>query len=448
MKGKTESATIVFHLRLLFTMLLALVLVCIGSPETATAQTFGVLHTFTGGSDGAKPVAGLTMDSAGNMYGTAEYGGETFCYLGCGTVFQLKRQGSQWTFNVIYTFQGGADGQNPKARVVFGPDGTLYGTTTSSEDPQIGGTLFNLKPPATCWNANCQWTKTVLNTFNPTECVLDYDNYTCLAGDLTFDSAGNIYGTTAGGGQWDEGTVFKLIKTNNGWVRTTLYSFLQTSSQRPDGMNPFSGVVFDKRGNLWGTTYTGGGSGGDDPGYGVVFELTPAGQGWSESIRVINGAELYGGLIFDSAGLGYVGAYAGGTGTCLDWEPPYAPGCGTVVRSSGQSSQWITLQNIQQIGRDSPQPGGPMQPLALDAAGNVYGANYRDPYGAGTVFELMAGTWNMQVLHQFNAGTDGANPISNIIFDDEGILYGTASTYGQNCTPLGNGCGVIWTITP
>ena len=338
------------------------------------------------------------------MYGTAEYGGESWCYLGCGTVFELKRQGSQWAFNVIYTFQGGADGQNPKARVVFGPDGTLYGTTTSSEDPQIGGTLFNLKPPVTCWTTNCQWTKTVLNTFNPTECVPDYDNYTCLAGDLTFDSAGNIYGTTAGGGTWGEGTVFKLTKTNNGWIRRTLYSFLQTSSQRPDGMNPFSGVVFDEKGNLWGTTYTGGGSGGDDPGYGVVFELTPSGQDWNESIRVINGAQLYGGVIFDSAGLAYVGAYAGGTGTCSDWEPPYAPGCGTVVRSSVASSQWTTLQNLQQIGRNYPQPGGPMQPLALDAAGNVYGGAYRDPYGAGMIFELTAGTWDLVVLHQFNAG--------------------------------------------
>src|SRR3974377_1530361 len=97
--------------------------------QSAPAQTFTVIHNFTGGQDGDDPMAGVTIDEAGNLYGTAEGGGTAGCGYGCGTVYQLKHKGSGWVFNLLYSFTGGSDGGNPWARVIFGPDGTLYGTT-------------------------------------------------------------------------------------------------------------------------------------------------------------------------------------------------------------------------------------------------------------------------------------------------------------------------------
>src|SRR5580658_5170480 len=116
--------------------------------SAAPAQTLQVLHNFTGHGNGSFPFAGLTMDRAGNLYGTASEGGNYACGgVGCGVVFRLSRAGSNWTFTPLYTFQGASDGAVPLGGVVFGPDGALYGTTS---DGGIGfGTVFRLTPPAT-----------------------------------------------------------------------------------------------------------------------------------------------------------------------------------------------------------------------------------------------------------------------------------------------------------
>ena len=125
---------------------------------SAQAQTFTVLHTFTGGQDGATPKAGVTMDRAGNLYGTTYTGGG-----GYGTVYRLKRSGSNWLFGPLYSFSGGGDGANPSARVIFGSDGALYGTT---EFGGTAGTVFKLQPAASaCKTPLCLWTETVLHNF-------------------------------------------------------------------------------------------------------------------------------------------------------------------------------------------------------------------------------------------------------------------------------------------
>src|SRR5271165_6140847 len=137
---------------------IAFLLIVVAS-QPAQAQTFNVIHTFTGAMDGRYPYAGVTLDKAGNLYGTA-YG-----YPGSyGTVYQLKYKNSNWTFNPLYTFTGGKDGAYPRARVIFGANGTLYGTTY--EGGTGYGTVFNLRPQArACTAALCPWTETVLYAF-------------------------------------------------------------------------------------------------------------------------------------------------------------------------------------------------------------------------------------------------------------------------------------------
>jgi hypothetical protein len=107
--------------------------------QSVQAQTFKVIHDFTGGQDGANPYGGLTTDQAGNLYGTTWAGGYTGgnCVVRgtCGTVFKLSKKGSGWVFTPLYNFQGVPDGANPGARVIFGPDGSLYGTTGYEESP-------------------------------------------------------------------------------------------------------------------------------------------------------------------------------------------------------------------------------------------------------------------------------------------------------------------------
>lgn len=176
----------------------------------AHSQTFTVLHNFTNGSDGGEPQVGLTMDRAGNFYGTTSTGGNTTgnCAIqhpfGCGTVFKLSRKGSGWILSTLYTFSG-PDGANPHGRVIIGPDGTLYGTTPNGGEFGYG-TVFNLRPPAAiCKSAQCPWTETVLVSFGGFT-----DGRQPTFGDLVFDGDGNIYGTTPYGGQGNRGTVYEL----------------------------------------------------------------------------------------------------------------------------------------------------------------------------------------------------------------------------------------------
>src|SRR5664279_4276717 len=159
------------------------------------AQTFTTLHGFSR-TDGAMPMAGLTMDAAGNLYGTTQSGGAAG---GGGTVFKLVHTGSTWILHPLYSFpiaqHGGNDGAVPYAGVTIGPDGNLYGTTTLGSGSAEYGTVFKLSPPASvCRSTLCPWTETILYRFSGGS-----DGYSPF-GPVVFDSAGNLYGTTAAGG--------------------------------------------------------------------------------------------------------------------------------------------------------------------------------------------------------------------------------------------------------
>ncbi len=159
----------------------------------AQAQTFQVIHSFTGGADGATPVAGLTIDRAGRLYGTASAGGLVLndCpSQGCGTAFRLQPAGEGWFLLPLYSFKGGSDGYSPRARMTFGANGLLYGTTELGGGNacyySTCGTAFQLSPPATaCKNAICSWNESVIHRFEPTPALGNF-----FPGPMVFDQAG------------------------------------------------------------------------------------------------------------------------------------------------------------------------------------------------------------------------------------------------------------------
>ena len=382
----------------------------------APAQTINVLHSFTGRGDGSWPVAGVTLDRAGNLYGTTS----EIDSGGPGTVYKMSRAGSGWILSTLYSFNHPNDPTKIYAGVVFGPDGALYGTGYDGGANTLGA-VFSLRPPANaCKSVSCPWTLTTLYSFN-----FGNDGIHPYRGNLVFDSAGNIYGTTYSGGTFVRGTVFKLTRTSSGWSESLLYSF----SGGNDGEFPENGVTFDSAGNLYGTTSEGGSNG-----YGTVFELSPSAGGWTETTLYTftdgdDGANPLGGVVIDPQGDLYGTASQGGTGAGTAWE----------LSPSGGS--WAFTQVHSFSGGTTP---GPLASPTLDAAGNIYGTSANDGNHSGLVFELMpaGGEWTY-TSYNFN-GTDGGSPSSGVSLDASGNLYGTASLGGGG----GCDCGVVWEITP
>jgi uncharacterized repeat protein (TIGR03803 family) len=224
-----------------------------------------VLYSFTGGSDGGDPVSSVILDAAGNLYGTTGDGGDLTCNVpyGCGTVFELSPQGDgTWTESVLHMFTGGSDGAFPLASLIFDQTGSLYGSTYGG-GTHNAGTVFELTPSAS------GWTEAVLFSFTGGR---DGKNPQAA---LISDTLGNLYSTTEFGGVYHLGTVFELTPSNSGWTESVLHSL----AGQKDGLHPLSGLTLDQSGNLYGATYGGGGSG-----RGIVFELEPSGQRWTEIV--------------------------------------------------------------------------------------------------------------------------------------------------------------------
>ncbi len=394
---------------------------------TGQAQTLTVLHAFSG-LDGDLPFAGLTLDRAGNLYGTTYQGGAA----GFGNVFKLSHEGSGWVLSNLYSFQGGRDGEHPQARVVFGPDGTLYGTTTNGGNGNGFGTVFNLRPSATiCRAIQCPWTETVLYRFTG-----GTDGRYPQYGDLTFDAAGNLYGTTAYGGDpscnrsgGGCGVVFELSRSGGGWTESVLYAF---PGAPESGAEPFSGVTFDSAGNLFGTTFLVDST---------VYELSPSGSGWTQTILHTlsgdDGAYPIGGVAFDQQGNLYGTTDYGGNGI------------GTVFQLQPANGNW----NFNLLYNWGGGPGpGPTDTPTLDAAGNVYGTTSGGITGFGGVFKLTPGAngWTYTDLYDFGDPhlSDGFTPLGGVVLDGNGNLYGTTSEGGNFNPPCGEGCGVVWEMTP
>ena len=222
---------------LVLTLIVVLLLLAIPG---AQAQTFQVVHRFRSSlGGGGNPYAGLTMDAAGRFYGTTSTGG-THDY---GTVFKFVQSGTGWILTPIYNFAGGSDGLLPNSRVIFGPDGSLYGTTlvggnTDSSCGEGCGTVFNLQPAVSgCKTPLCTWRKTTIYSFN-------FTDGSEPQGDPVFDAAGNLYGATFTGGQYGAGVAYKLTRSGSGWTYQNLHQFVWPVKF------PDSGVTLDHEGNF------------------------------------------------------------------------------------------------------------------------------------------------------------------------------------------------------
>lgn len=419
MKSTVAFATTSFSAALALTIALALT-------QLAQAQTYNVVHNFSGSPDGANPIAGVTLDAAGNIYGTTSAGGR----MGFGTVYRLVHSGPNWLFYLVYTFNGltqnSTDGSAPYSRVVIGPDGFLYGTTHSGGNGQGCkalhgcGTVYSVKPkPGNIW---VPWQETVLYQFGT------YDGSNPDYGDLVFDQAGNLYGTTRNGGAYLLGAVYKLTPSSGTWSEQVLYSFAGS----PDGATPLSGPIFDQAGNLYGTTNAGGVNG-----WGTAYQLKPSGPPWTESILHnfqggSDGIAPTGGVVFDPAGDLYGATQTGGAG-----------GGGTVFELTPQSGgSWSLNPLYGFIGQGF---GGQYRTVAMDNTGNLYGtASGGAAHPWGSVFKLTRtnGGWTYISLHDFTGGADGGTPYGSLAFDANGNLYGTTYAGGAN------GQGVVFEISP
>jgi uncharacterized repeat protein (TIGR03803 family) len=402
--------------------------------RSAQAQTYteSVLYSFTGPPDGANPSAGLVRDAQGNLYGTTTNGGDPACeyygIYGCGTVFKVDPAGKK---TVLYSFTGG-DGANPVAGLVRDAQGNLYGTTFGGGDFACGlggcGTVFKLDTTGK---------ETVLYSFG----ALFGAGYG-PEGGLVRDAQGNLYGTTAWGGDFygiGYGTVFKLDTTGK---ETVLANF----SSPYYGLLPVAGLVRDAQGNLYGTTEYGG----NGPwscnyahfsGCGVVFKVDTTGGEVLYSFTGTGGDGKYphAGLVRDAQGNLYGTTTGGGDLSC---RAPY--GCGTVFKMDTTGKETVLYSFTG--GADG---GDPYAGLVRDAQGNLYGTTYGGgAYGVGTVFKV-ATTGEETVLYSFTGtGGDGAYPLAGLVRDAQGNLYGTTSAGGDPACIAGTGCGTVFKLTP
>lgn len=329
---------------------------------------------------------------------------------------------------VIDSFGGAPDGANAATALTFDSHGNIYGTTAVGGTSDCG-TVFELSPAG-----GGQWHENVLHSFS---CFDDGKN---PYGGVTLDAQGNLYGTTVAGGTGGTcvgdgcGVVYKLSFSGGSWTESVLYNFHDS----PDGWGAGGGVVFDRAGNLYGTTPDGGAFE-----VGTVYQLRQTNGQWTET--VINdfsggndgGVGGLGRLLVDFFGNIYGVAEIGG-----------AQGAGTVFRMNpldGGGWRFITLYSF----RGTPDASSPYGGLIMDLHGQLYGTTYfGGQTGQGTVFQLKPGPavtgWRDSVLYSFQGAADGGSPLSTLVFDSAGNLYGTTSAGGDP----GCDCGVAFVLAP
>lgn len=396
---------------LVLTVAGALLLIA-GTASLAKAQTqsqkqtptYSVLYSFNCTTvGGGFPVGGPIEDSSGNLYGATG-----------GTAFELSPSGVETTLHVFGL--SNSDGSDPQGGVLRDPAGNLYGTTFAGGIADCSGfgcgTVFKLAP-------NHRETQLYRFTGDP-------DGQGPI-GNLVSDATGNLYGNTNLGGFSEGGIVFEVSRTG---AETILHTFTGGT----DGAEPFAGLVRDPAGNLYGTTYSGG-----TFGSGTVFELTPAGIETilhNFDLTTTDGANPFAGLVRDSAGNLYGTTNGGGTfssGTIFKLDPT---GAETILFNFNGGSQGAF-------------PVG----LARDAKGDLFGVTFNGGRstactgGCGVVFELSP-TGQETVLHSFTGPPDGKLGAGSPLLDSAGNLYGYTSEGGTSSGNMGNGCGIVFKITP
>jgi uncharacterized repeat protein (TIGR03803 family) len=362
------------------------------------AQTETVLYDFCSQpncTDGSGPLASLTFDGAGNLYGTTYSGGA----FGGGTVFELSPNGSGgWNESVLYSFCSATnctDGSSPRSNLIFDSLGNIYGTTYSGGDGGDGnGTVFELSP------SGGGWTETVLYNFCSQSGCADGGN---PVNGLIMDTEDNLYGRTYGGG----------------WTEQVIYNF-------SGGFNSsYAGLTMDANGNIFGVSGN------------TAFELSPDGNGWTATVIFPKFCSVF----KDGCGPQDTPVLSAGN---LYGTTQYGGkhcdryGCGVVYELIPGKKGWTekVLYSFKQGTKHEPNPSFPWAGVVLDEAGNIYGGT------ADFIYELVAvggGSYQEKVL-VYN--TEAGTPFGNLIWDHAGNLYGTATDQY-----LYQG-GVVFEVTP
>ena len=409
----------------------ALVLFVVTLALAASAWAAGtetLLYSFcaqTSCVDGNQPQGALISDASGtHLYGTTIYGGTN----NLGEVYELTLSGGTWTQSVIYSFLGASnnDGAYPFSGLAFDTAGNLYGTTYQG-GASSQGTVFKLVKSGSTWK------ESVLHTFDN----IGGDDGTYPYGNVVFDAAGNLYGTTQSGGKFSGGIVFELKKSGSSYTYHVIHSFLVSASS---AYYPYAGLVVDtKNGYLYGTTYYGG----VIWNAGAVYQMREVSGVWIFSV-IYNflgdslGQSPYAGLAADSAGNLYGTTNTGGgfnlgevykltPGTNNSWKETVIHSFAGYAKKDGATPDYASV--------------------TLDASGNLYGSTYSGGSSAannlnyGTVYKLTAGTYKESVLWSFGTSGDGYYPIHGPVVVN-GKVYGTAYAGGPH------GGGVVYEVVP
>jgi uncharacterized repeat protein (TIGR03803 family) len=389
-----------------------------------------IIYSFTPQQAGQYGQEGVTIDSAGNLYGTNPGGGDN----SAGLAYKLSHS-ADWVFDPLFSFFGGSNGGQPTG-VIKGPNGTLYGgaeggiQNCGSDGSQYCGLAFNLRPqPTACLTALCGWTENVPYRFSS-----ESDGSGAINVSAS-DHEGNLYGTTSTGGAFGAGTVFELTPSGGGWTKTTLYSFTGGA----DGTTP-SQVLVGNDGNLYGVA-------GAMYSNGVVFQLAPSGGQWTESVLYAFSGEQAppGSLVQDGAGNLY--------GVVPSWE--YGP----IFTLQKTGSGWTFSEYLPGSGHScSPGPIGYDWPinLAIDGAGNLYGTGTGGTQILGSFGKRSPGAGTCSYNYIFKASYDGTWHYRDLDFlpetvftaggslavDRSGNLYGTTSDCGTYNS------GTVWQVSP
>ncbi len=368
---------------------------------------YSVLYEFSStGGDGKYPTAGLMEASDGVLYGTTPDGG-----VHAGTVFKLNRDGSSYA--VVRRFTGlGGDGSGPRAGLVEGSDGALYGTTAGNGSLVSVGTLFKLDKDGNGYR--------VLHSFTG----FGGDGYDPQA--LVKGSDGALYGTTSGGGSSAfAGTVFKLNQDGSGY--RVLYSFIGTGG---DGSGPEAGLVEGMDGALYGTTPFGGIANANNPdGLGTVFRLNRDGSGYTVLRRFSgtsgDGSNPQASLLEGMDGALYGTTYRGGITNAI----VNPDGFGTVFKMNRDGTGYAVLRRFNPTGGDG---SGPQAGLVEGRDGALYGTTREGgSYSGGTVFKLNKDGSSYSVLRSLGGSvTDGSVP-NGLMIASDGALYGTTFLGGD-----------------
>jgi len=394
---------------------------CVVAAAYGQALPYGVLHNFGGtADDGYNPNSGVTVDAAGNEYGTTDYGGAN----GYGMIWEITAGG---VYEDRHDFGGtSTDGQDPSAGVTVDSYGNLYGAAAEGGAYQDG----------MVWEITSAGVYKDLYDFGGTS-----GDGVSPSENVTVDSSGNLYGTTDSGGAYNRGTVWEIPAGG-------AYAIRHSFGAGHDGYLPEASVTVDSSGNLYGTANNGGANSSINEGFGggMVWEITTSGtykdihdfgsgtDGLAPDCNVL--IDSYGNLYGTTLGGGAHTSVHGGAGGGMVWE----------ITASG------TYKDIHDFGA-SGDGWYPSAGVSIDYSGNLYGtttygganASLNAGWGGGIVWEITPNGY--RDIHDFGAGDDGYSPYSNVTVDAYGNLYGVTPDGGEYSDGQGVVGGVVWAMT-